>query len=466
MKLKKSILPLLMVFALPTWAANSTDGKEVKIPSHWHILPEDRADVAQPMRNFWEDEEEVKDDTEKVEKLVSRIYKAHGEAIEKSNLSLANIEEDSDKKPKDWVPWRMVVMRAGLGVSLSGTIGVLAFKGNPSAVVVWGKRDKSPAAEPAAAEAAEDGAVLMNAEWSEERLMKEVEPTIQAVIASGRVENETLFRKSFKQTVRDLHGLVQSVPMSDHGVWVPSKFRFDLGIEASGSVSFIASLGGALQVRLEWLRPKGQTRPPDPAPMVTMSNAVQPMSKGLGELVRVLSSDLQAMSEAESANSQFKAKSLRIGIGFSAKGDIGVVKAGIKTVGHIYFDRQERPSPMAMAATGYAPGRLLMIEHNPPQRHLDFARSRGFNVLSHSVTAGGAEAVYDVNRDNFRKGLAKAIEMSKIFTKPGEEAEAKDKEWAVQAVKVGFGMSVGGDIGVVNVGSTISATVKFVNTKF
>lgn len=468
------------------------------LPSSWYEIPEisdTNPEVAQSTTisaNTLAEKNESKTNQETIAKSFGEILEAHHSALESMStqdnrsannslvgdiraLSLAN-------RPKDWVPWRLVAFVGEIAVSAQGLIGALTAKGTPAVIIQWQKRENFIATPKPQSEISEN-TVLLGDNLSEQEIENELEPTVQAVLSTGRVKNEKQFRSSFYAFAKNFHNTLNSVSNSDDGVWNVERFRLDLSVSESGHVGVsFGTLGFEVRVRLEWFkRPDKKFLPRSSTSLANfsrnnLSEDQRKFSGGLAKLITTLSQDLNAISTSETSplGSSFEATSYRVGVGLSAKGDVGIGKGSAKIVGHIYYKKAPPSNGKSRSTiTGKVKTTLprvetddsvLFITDTPNPAVLSFAKNKKIDFESANTDQN--EAVFKVNRVQFRKGLEKSFKLARFFVKNAEKKDAQTKRWGISKVKAEFEMSITGDVGTTTLTGLTTSQIEFKNTKF
>jgi len=422
------------------------------------------------------DSEALEEGDEDVQSMVSSFQEPLSPMVVDTN-------ESKKSKPKDWVPWRAEYFMTDLSLTGSGLIGALTFKGTSTVRAYW--RKQGPKVEqphsvidPESALAQEE---LGNAEpmvqvtetSSSEEMVKQLEPAIHAAVATGKIEDTPVLRKNLLQTAKEFQFIATSIPgTADDLPWWVSRFRLDFTVDAAGRVEPVGMVGGEVRFRFEWhrIRKIGTVSSKN---MVSLSERQQKIRKSLMEFVMMTADDLDHAFENHNKLG-FKAHQVRMGIGISVKGNIGVVKGSAGVVGQIYFTRAvERPkvNPIPkkekMMALALEESPVLVIERNPSQAHLKLAAQNSMFV--ETSTSGEEEntfeeAIYRMDRKKFRKGLQKAAKISAFFAKRATKAHFKS--WKIYELRTAFDASISGGLDLVTIVGSTTAQISMFNENF
>jgi hypothetical protein len=126
---------VLFTFSLPAL------GEEAgRFPKDWYELPEDGYQLKASSNEVNGVEERkgliFRRGLPFVRNSLDHLYESSVEALDESSPTLGR-RDPPPNAPADWVPWHLKEIIMDLGVSLQGTIGVVAAKGAVSAEVYW-----------------------------------------------------------------------------------------------------------------------------------------------------------------------------------------------------------------------------------------------------------------------------------------------------------------------------------------
>jgi hypothetical protein len=354
--------------------------------------------------------------------ILDKIYSAHAEALESPTFT----------QPVNEMGWRLVALAFDLGLSAEGKVGTLTLKGSPGVQVYWRKKE-SDVKKAAFFEAPADDA--LNMELNDEMPMSEIERQVSVVaktaLSTAKIKNQNLFQEELQSLVRGIHQQFGGLGVNQQGEWEVGSYRFDISAEASGKIHLFSSAGAALRIRLEWHKTKK-------AAFINVADPIlRDRREQIANLLAALTADLSALTENEGAD--FAAKSMRIGLGLSAKGEIGVTKSSLGAIVHVGFKRVQKNAGFTQTSATLA--QIPIIDSGA-----------GFIDLSH------------IDREKYRKGLRRAAGLGKFFMRP--TSPDSKKTWKLHTIKVQYDMSLSGDIGVVTAGALVSSEIAYENKNF
>jgi len=375
-------------------------------------------------------------------------------------------------KPKDWVPWRFAFFASDLTLSASGLIGILGFKGSPSITVYWMKKEAQAKEQlieetkVSLSESSKDApSFFIDEKASKKQVEKQVDSIHRTVIANGRVKDTKGLRSELTKTVDRFHEMTKVVSASpSHVEWYPSRLRLDVQVSATGRVKW-GTVGGDVKVRLEWYRIQGPAHRTAPLASMKLNNT----QSGLRDLIGAVSEDLVAATAMVPAP-HFTAKDFNIGLGITAKGDVGIAKGSASAFGYVYFTHAKKAKTRPgfvenIVANQYDKASWYLIDSQPNPAHEEFARKNGIEVVKVEQFGNSATAaMYKINREHFRTGLRRAFGIGNYFS--AQAAKVKTGDWNIKSVKPGFAISIGGDVGLVSLTGSVSATISFDNQNF
>lgn len=443
------------------------------VPTSWYQLQED---MSAPYSQS--------ESTLKLTNTVDTIFKANSNALE-SGLSgeFAPYNFSNEQKPKDWVPWRAEVFTTDLSVTVGGLLGVLATKGTATVRAYWRKQYPKPQAStnffnPDDKKESE-GAILISEESTPAQINKQIDSVVNLAVRANKIPDSPYLRPELAKLAEEFQALAFSLNSTNTDLpWWVQRFRVDFSVDASGHVHPNVTVGGEVRFRFEWHRIKRKNSTPLKVVANHPSSFINQAE--LQSFVRNMAEDLeQAFSWMPDMD--FQAHTVRMGIGISAKGKFGVVKGGAGIVGQIYFTRDVKrpvkyPKPVTkLVAENDSP--IYLIEQNPSESHLDFAKKSGvpfeLAVLSHEgegFVDPIKEAVYKLNRTAFRNGLKRAAKITKFFAERAvKQSETKIDEkgkWKIFELRTAFDASVGGELSMATLTGNATAQIAFFNQKF
>lgn len=411
-----------------------TDLHAETLPNDWYQLPENASSKEMSLLGSKDKDESANLDT---------ILKANSQALENSQFQFPASDAASNR-PADWVPWRFVSYIMDIGVTAKGLIGTIGFKGSPSISVYWRRKEVLENNSPITTTDMSPLSLALSDDMNDIGVDKAIEPLIQTVMASGRINDEVALRENLKQSVRQITAWSSASTIPALSQWQVSRLRFDLSVDASSKVSFIATLGAAVRIRVEWFKTEKLKSAKGDLNTLTREQKV-----GLQELLSDMAEDLAVLSENESLIRGFRTKEFRVGVGLSTPSKVGLVTGSIGALFHVYFSR--KTGAFTPIISQYSTRPLLAIGQSPQQ--LEYAKKHGIRFAANS--SGNGEVIYKIDRDAHRKGLAKAVRMGQRFADAANTAETRS--WFVQTIKLALDLSITGDESLANLTSTVAS---------
>jgi len=471
-KLSKKIIFIfytLTFFALPPLSI--ADMGAGALPKDWYRLPEE--DSLNELKSLAADAKTEKD----LSLLMEKILKSNQNALEKLPLNHEiPLETDSLQtfalKPTDWTPWHLEYLTTDLAITLQGLVGILTIRATPSMQTYWRRQGPRPTVQ-----LDQMNTVNLMDPSNSEDITHQIEPVIQAAIASGQVKDPETLRENLRNTAKELENMIQSLDTQPHSEWWPSRFRFDFLVSAQGHIIAPVYAGGELRFRFEWKRI--QRKVPQALHTTENPSGLSQFKISLEQFVETMENALADASADSPAAQGFEASQFRVGLGVTAGGNIGLAAGSTQVLGHLYFSRDAKkpvvyPIPdLPKIKKRTRP--ILIIEDHPAPSHLAFARRMGLAHHAPSQNWGtrrnpgtqghsGEQVVYEVGPEKMAEGLRKALKMGSFFAKQG--ATANQGQWKVYMMNVYFDLSITGNFVVAAAGGLASTGISFYNQNF
>jgi hypothetical protein len=381
--------------------------------------------------------------------------------------------------PADWVPWHLAVMSTDFALTTQGVFGALLAGGSADVAARWARRDAIPQAvrytTPAHDRRASD--LVIRGTATADDVKKQLEPVVRAALATGSIKNESRFRAnlqnaadSFRLTAAQLNQL-GTTP----GRFPLSAFRLEVAFEADGQVTPVIGVGGTLKLRFDWIVP-------DKKQAVATTEAVQhtPLGDGLVQLVRGLGPDIDAAvaSAAPVTQAGYKLAGVRVGVGLTASGTVGLVNGSASAMGSVIFGDNEEEggchdpdgdgdchnhhgTAEIAAIPAVDDGGIPLLKAAPATGDLQLAARNGVAVVLKNPLAQnkpGDGVIFKIPHDRFRAGMRKAIGISSFFTK---HAAAVKGDWVIKELSTEFDVSLTGTTGLVTLQGTGELELEF-----
>lgn len=489
-KLKVSSMMIALLF-ISACSQEHHKSQPHAVPQSWYNSDEKALQNPPPADNTEENFENNQELNQNIDNILtsSSVALEEGDAEARTFMTehspflspLDSKPSSNNSKPKDWVPWRAEYFMTDLSLTGSGFIGLLAFKGTSTVRAYWRKQGPKAEHDTQNVEAnltQEEAAnlepvVLVNDLSTPEDMVKQLEPAVKAAIATGKIKDTPVLRKNLLKTAQEFQAIATNIPNSTEELpWWVSRFRLDFTVDAAGRVEPVGLVGGEVRFRFEWHRIK-RIVPGNKKMKVLLSEREQKLRQSLLEFITATAYDINNAFENHTRHG-FRAHQIRMGLGISVKGNIGLVKGSAGVVGQIYFTRAvERPKlypikekSMMLTQANTAP--LLVIERNPSLNTLKLAAKSKIMVETFNTdndeSNGFEEALFRLDREKFRKGLKKAAKIGNFFAK--RASEAKVKSWKIYELRTAFDASISGGLDLVTLVGSATAQVSMFNENF
>lgn len=428
-----------------------------RLPEDWFVLPEDQASYeAQQLAAGEVEGLEARGATtyrrglDPVSRSLDRVLVASFEALDSSTL-MAGERQPPPNAPTDWAPWHLKEVIMDLGVSASGTVGVVTAKGEISAEVYY-----KPTTERlrelgvmSGTEAYDDkpADLQVTSGMTRVQIVDRLEPIVDAVMATGRVESRSRVEEGLLKVASELQDVMTNVN-GYQGAWDVERFRIDVTVEGSGSVGVGMTAGLGVRLRFEWVESGEAVRP-------ELEND-DPKRASFRTLMASLSRDLESIQADDYQASGFALTKVRLGVGLYGQAKFGLIKGKIEGMGYVFLKQPTQPREHTHEARIVLPDEIPLLDEAPPAEHLRYATAQGVRheVVSDDGGSGADKVVYFMSRERFRQGLAKAASMGGFFAT--RAANATSSNWSVYKVKPQFALSLQGATPLVTIGGKVS----------
>lgn len=464
---------IVKIALLITCLIHSSAQAEVpQLPEDWYVAPEDASTNATAPSFFftlpWTKQG-------KMERLVKSILEVNRSSVELASGRRSYVAPVKNTMP-NWTPWHLEAFTTELSVVGSGLIGILTGKGTATTLAYWRKKPEPKVAtkNQPLVDNEIDSLPTLNAEnvYDDKSLKNEIEPMVRAALSTGKIKDEASFRQNAEMAAGEFFNLVSGLQVDPGFKWWVSGVRIEFSVSASGKLTPavpLATVGGDVRVRFDWKRlarknASGALKLRNTSAGVfgiTGSQSQSDLQRNLQSLVAILAQDLSATFDDGFDSKGFRPYSFRVGLGFSASGNIGVAKSSATAIASVAFSRDVRDPAQPVARLVSDSDPLLLIEQNPSESHLLYATN---NLIPFSLEGNRSRAVYSIDRGNFRKGLRKAVKMANFFVAAGSKVGSR--KWNLYQIKTGFEFSITGDIGLVKYSGVTTAEMAFYNMNF
>lgn len=450
-----------------------------RFPADWFVLPEDASSYAQASYNVAVEEKDgttYRRGEDAVNESLDKIFYYTAQSMQRSGGHIGSREKPADA-PDDWVPWHLKELYMDMGVNAAGTAGLVTAIGEASVELRWGQTKKAlkeqgllapakveapMAPESAPEEPAEKADLALNEYTTYEQLEFQVDQVADAVMATGRVKDRPKMREGLLRVAKDLQEVMIDINAYNDSYWDISKFGLDIEISASGKVSTGFTVGGNLRLRFEWSRSNYG------APLAEPMDGNGDKRENLRKLLAGVAKDMDTVGEELYSHSGFDLKTMRLGIGLYASANFGVVKGKLGVTGYAFFTKSSY-----RANANYGDGRpriiedfdIPLVDDEPVAQHMTYATSQG---IKYDRVPGGDNAgdrvIYFMNREKFRKGLARATSMGAFFAERAKKKTGDGADygrWEINQIKPNFALSLEGAAKIATIGGKISLELTF-----
>ena len=362
--------------------STSTVGPQSVIPKNW-IIPDENADA------------DIHPDA-KMDAAVKNAFRLNSAAMDGIG------DGGEDNQPGDWMPWHLSGIIASFAVSADGFFGPLVYDGTPSIKGTWTPRVQSPAP---VVHSSGKSALTISRQTTSADVASQLEPAIQAVLASGHGGDEKNLRTAILKYAEEFRVVSQMLSSTQLPGWEVENYRLELNISASGLVTPVIGAGAAVNLRFDWEKP-------------VQSELGIRSETPMSGFVQALSQEIQAAANLATPikSAGFQLNEFRIGVGISSAGNLGIAQEQGNAVGSITFCRREAGT----VQEGQNPATLNLIR---------------------------AQNDHPLERAKFRRGLSRAIKMGSYFARMSKN-ENPNSKWEISEIEAEFDLSAGGTLGL------------------
>lgn len=490
----KQRLSVLLCLTAATAIFSGCMDKSGPVPESWYRLPEEGS-ANNP------------GDLIKLGSVVDRFFEAHSASMQPFSASLGGNGAGEMDQPVDWVPWRLAAMSTEFGITTDGLFGALFSEGSASVVTKWIRADEGGASFSTDRTGLIESKkkrpdLLITGTATSAAVVRQLEPSIRAALATGRIKNETALRKTLLSTAETFRHLTSrlSTLEVDENRFQPSAFRLEIAVDGEGQLTPVVSAGAEVKFRLDWVinnEDEGGTRI-----AANTTNSSDRIGKGIEDFVRSIAPDLDAaVRETPSIDqSGFKLSKVRVGLGISASYDFGVAESSASMMGSIVFGDNEEEGgcydpdgdgdchthkrhhhsvqralqAQNLVTPASVDEGIRLIEISPKSQHLGYANATGIKLQAlqslssmraapQNVPGAPDAVVYTIKHEDFRKGLMRAIDMAGFFTQHASTAQLSG--WKIKEIETEYSVSLSGTLGLATVGGAGEIELEFENGK-
>jgi hypothetical protein len=338
------------------------------------------------------------------------------ESLEKLNTTQDEvIDQINFKENKSLSDWKMTGFATTLGISSSGKLGIIGFKGSASTEVYWKRKPTEQSFVAVTEDETPDlNADIEVADTSRSGINDQVESAFAIVKASGKVKNLDEAKKGLRKNIEEFANLVGTLKVDTTKKYYFAGIRYDLSVGASGTVATSYNIGGTVLIRMVW-RPIKKINQSLGKNLITEESPLQKM-------INDTAISLENLSENSALEKNgLKLQSIRFGYGKSIAGKIGLISAKSSLMFSVIFAKNHKYKP--------SENNLVKEEYATSEIRFDD------NIA--------------INWAKFGKGLNKAVRISRPFLR---RSERSSKKWEISTMKLAFTVSGTRGIGLTTVG--------------
>lgn len=349
---------------------------------------------------------------------ISSLENSVGEIVDLNS----NIVERSfiNKSARAESKWKASGYVTSIGVTSTGKLGILGFKGSAMAEIYWRKKAVNRIFANDLTTSEQTDAEL--SDLSESGINDSLEHLMAIVIGSKKVESPENVRSSLKQKLTEFAEMVKYTHTDQSKPWYLAGIRLDLAVSGSGNLTPVYTVGAALNLRVVWVPVKAKNR--SLLASQTGSNSLSKMTEDL-TLILAEIPDNQALEAKGLALS-----TIRFGLGVTA-------------AGKVFFGKGDGSLVLS-----------VLMNKNP-----NFGTTQKINQF-HSVEMKNQALPIENNSEIenmdwrlFKKGLEKSLKLSRSFIGKNVDPEKEqNKKWEVNTIKTSYSMNLTKGVGLVTIG--------------
>jgi hypothetical protein len=442
------------------------------VPESWYKLPEEGASLELgSLPELGQD--------------VDHLFAAQAAALPHQD-PMADTTPGGDK-PVDWVPWHLAILSSDFALAANGVFGALLYSGSADVQVNWVRANAllnaSKLKTPIHSKLVSD--LVIRGTATRKEVSRQLEPVIKAALAGGTIKNEANFRNSVLKAADDFRitaAQLNSVGKMD-SQFPPSAFRLEMAFNAQGNLTPTTALGGTVNLRFDWIVPDSSFANTPTGHTAEHS----PLGDALLRFAKSMAPDIEAAAHSVQSlqTKNYGLSSIRIGLGLTAQGNIGIAQGQASALGSIIFgdndeeggcfdpdgdgDCHNHPDHLAANMVSLATpddDGIALIRPSPKPFTLKFAADHNvaFERQAHrfpvavNAVQGQENTVFKIPHDKFQAGLRKAIEISSFFT---DHAATINGDWKIQEIETEFDLSITGTTGLVTLQGTGELELEF-----
>lgn len=401
---------------------------------------------------------------------VDRVLETTGEGLDETPLYRGQRRPPANA-PADWVPWHPHELILTLGVSLTGTFGILTGQGAAAVDVFWRPKKTRMASmgiESAPARSDDEESVeredsvpgvAIASDATDAEIDRELEPVIRTIMATRRVRDEGRMRSELRRVAFELRDVMGDANAMNRASWYVKSLWLDISVSGSGMVQPGLSVGGGVRLRFCWTATAARS---DARALPVASRNVE-RRDAFRVLMAKIAYDLESVPGDLWQRDDFKIGYIRVAIGGFVRGKFGIARAEGSITGHAFFvKRPTRDGAPVVAMTDeIANGELPMFDGESTPGRMSYARA---NLVRYervpATDRGGVDTlVYYVDRARFREGLRQSFGIAGFFAE--RASRETSRSWQVAEIRPQFTLSLMGVTPVVTVGGSVTLEAQY-----
>ena len=353
----------------------------------------------------------------------------------------SNLVETVGKKIDHQKKYYLASIKTVLGLEVSGEIGIIEAGGEAALELIWSSQKPKNNFLGSDQKFQDEYFDHDNSlDLSNVEVIEDIKPTIENLgnqfYQNGKIENKNLFIKTALLEINKVMGLKKIMDQNPDQPWWPYKFQLELLFQADGLLANGATVGSGFVLKLGWhrLEKKKQFLLTNKLSSKDQSNADVLNAMGL-EFEKAY---LNYQKMAEKDKTTYDLNNIKIGIGFSAKGDVFVAKAKSSVLASVFYKRANLPRFLKKRTNELKNEKLINIPFGEDKN----------SFMSQSLKP------FTVRSNKFGDGLNKMMKAAHYFSKKAQQRNDKFKEkgkvpkYSLNFIEIELEVFSSGDVGL------------------
>lgn len=486
----------ITTYILTILLASTLFGREGHLPDNWLISNEKALKNAEDEKSLGYSLNNQENDVElESHENTSGLQAGMKKIMLGSRRALNKVDNHKGKN------WELTTIRWDLAVTMSGLVGLLGLGGSAFSSLRWEPK-KNTKVIPTPQPQDEDSTngihpISFSSEMSEDEILDELRPAVEAAYASKSVYNKKALSKTLFSKTLELQDLVRGLEgdRPKGNIWWVDKIRLRIDVKASGMIAPATYLGSMVRFRFQWQRIKRKDETKRNFHVASyressMTNFVQEMSK-----------DLEEYETLNLKDKKFYLKYIRLRVGLGVKGSVHLAKLEGSVNGAVFFtrdtkaysDKRDIKKLNSHSINNSSLSLASETDHNEVENdYLDLKEEitpttiklakitntavspevtshssnntteESFNSLStnsNTSNINSNSALFRIKRSKFKRGLRKSAKIAKRMISMLGNADGKD--WKLAKAFIGFEVILSGKVGPVTLKGIPSIELRF-----